>query len=93
LPINRALKEAAKAALFRQDLKMSPLPRILQRIEAGDRVKAYQDFYGGKRIVVMRRWMPLWRLKAKLSPDEWQTVRSALAKRRTPSDVGNAAAQ
>jgi hypothetical protein len=62
---------------------MSTLERIITRIEAGDRVKIQQDFYGCKRITLTRRWMPLIRTKVALTANDWDQIRPVLLGRRT----------
>jgi hypothetical protein len=73
--------------------KPNNLPFILKRIEAGDRVKIYQDYYGGKRITLSRRWLPLLKTRIKLAGGEWEVVKDAMARRQPAPPADSATAK
>jgi hypothetical protein len=61
---------------------MSKLSLVLERVDAGDKITFYRDFYGGQYVGISRGW-PLWpQRRVKLRADEVDQVKHALAKRR-----------
>jgi hypothetical protein len=61
---------------------MDDFERVLRRVRAGDRVRFYEDYFGGTTVVVTRRWLPLPGRRLKLSDTQVMAVRETLAQGR-----------
>lgn len=61
---------------------MSDLKSIVKRIESGDKVRVYQDFYGQQWLHLSRGWQ-IWRRKRiKVHSQDMEEVHAALRRRR-----------
>jgi hypothetical protein len=60
---------------------MDDFERVLRRVRAGDRVRFYEDYFGGTTVVVRRRWLPQPGRRVKLSDAQCTAVRETLAQR------------
>lgn len=56
--------------------------RVWNRIVKGDRVRIYQDFYGGQWIELKPRWQFWRRQRVRMSPQEMAVIKSALRETR-----------
>ena len=65
---------------------MSYLPRVIERIQAGDAIRFRRDYYGSNYVSIKGRWqalLPWWpRSWMKLNSLEIQQVKEALHRRR-----------
>jgi hypothetical protein len=62
---------------------MTALDRAKRRVEAGRRMRFYQDFYGQQWVRVSGNWTRLWvSEKIHLSNHEITTLKSFMAQRR-----------
>lgn len=61
---------------------MSDLAYVMQRIDAGDRVRCFEDFYGRQWIELRRGWLLPRKARYDLTNDQMMSVRRALSLRR-----------
>lgn len=61
---------------------MSDLAHVMQRIDAGDKVRCYEDFYGRQWIELRRGWLLPRKVRYDLTNDQMMAVREALSLRR-----------
>ena len=61
---------------------MSNLPYVWERIESGDKVRFFQDYYGRQWIELRRGWVIPRRIRVALTPAEILEIKSGLAHRR-----------
>ena len=67
---------------IRAGAKVSDLKSIVKRIESGDKVRVYQDFYGQQWLHLSRGWQ-IWRRKRiKVHSQDMEEVHAALRRRR-----------
>ena len=61
---------------------MSDLSFVFQRVELGDRIKFFHDFYGRQWIELSRGWLLKRRTRVYLAAEEILEVKKALERRR-----------
>ena len=61
---------------------MRDISYVIQRIDAGDKVRCFEDFYGRQWIELRRPWLLFHKKRYSLTNDQMMTVRQALSQRR-----------
>ena len=57
---------------------MSDLPSVFERVESGDKVRFFQNFYGRQWIEVTRGWLLKRKTRVYLADDKIMQVKRAL---------------
>ena len=61
------------------------MPQIKKRLEAGDRIRFFQDYYGSQWVELRNAWLFWHRKKIKLSAEEIFELKTMLRSRRAMS--------
>ena len=69
-----------------QSSMMIDLNYVLKRIEAGAKVRFYEDFYGKQWIEIQRAWLLGRRKRVQLPNEQIIEVKSALRRRRAKAE-------
>jgi hypothetical protein len=64
--------------------EMADLAFVMQRVDEGDKVQIFQDFYGRQWLELSRGWLLKRKTRVQLKADEMMKVRAVLDSRRGP---------
>lgn len=69
---------------------MSNLAFVYQRVEAGDRIRFFHDYYGRQWVELSRGWFLTHKTRVYLAPQEILQLKASLRRRRPGGDSGMA---